>query len=93
LLFLGEAVRICVRLIRETESKEAWAFLAILVPLLISLTVENFLAESASPGGVGYALVLTSMLARASLQPKPQPAPAFDLFPKHSIATGAWRPL
>jgi len=51
------------------------------------------LAESASPGGVGYALVLTSMLARSGLQPKPQPAPAFDLFPKHSIATGAWRPL
>lgn len=93
LLFLGQAVRICVRLIRETDSKEAWAFLAILVPLLISLTVENFLAESASPGGVGYALVLTSMLARAGLQPKPQPAPAFDLFPKHSISTSAWRPL
>jgi len=30
LLFLGEAVRICVRLIRETDSKEAWAFLAFL---------------------------------------------------------------
>lgn len=93
LLFLGEGVRICVRLIRETDSKEAWAFLAILAPLLISLTVENFLAESASPGGVGYALVLTSMLARTGLQPKPQPAPAFELFPKHSIATSAWRPM
>jgi hypothetical protein len=51
------------------------------------------LAESASPGGVGYALVLTSMLARTSLQPKPQLAPAFELFPKHPIATGAWRPM
>src|SRR3984893_5497939 len=93
LLFLGQAVRICFRLIRETDSKEAWAFLAILVPLLISLTVENFWAESASPGGVGYALVLTSMLARTSLQPKTQPAPAFELFPKHAIATSTWRPL
>jgi O-Antigen ligase len=93
LLFLGQAVLICFRLIRENDAKEAWAFLAILVPLLISLTVENFLAESASPGGVGYTLVLTSMLARTSLQPKTQTAPALDLFPGHSIATSAWRPL
>jgi hypothetical protein len=66
LLFLFQSASICVRQIRQDDAQEAWAFLAILVPLLISLTVENILAEAASPGGVGYALVLTCMLSRAT---------------------------
>jgi O-Antigen ligase len=93
LLFLGQAARICFRIIRETDSKEAWAFLAILVPLLISLTVENFLAESASPGGVGYTLVLTCMLARASVKSEATERTTLALFPSDAIATGAWRPV
>ena len=69
-----EAVAICLRMIREYDSGEAWTFLAVLVPLLISLTVENFLADSASPGGVAYNLALSSMLACGALYPKTAPA-------------------
>jgi O-antigen ligase len=61
--FLVLAFRSCLRRIRETDAPEAWLFLAMAVPILISLTVENFLADSASPGGVGYTLVLAALLA------------------------------
>ena len=67
LAFLVQTVFICARLIRDHDSGEAWTFLAILIPLLISLTVENFLADSASPGGVAYNLALSAMLACGSL--------------------------
>lgn len=66
-LFLFEAVRQSIRMIKSSGTREAWAFLAIAVPMLISLTVENFLADGASPGGVGYCLVLTCMVAANSV--------------------------
>jgi DNA invertase Pin-like site-specific DNA recombinase len=47
----------------QRNSREGWAFLAIFIPLLISLTVENIFADASSPGGMGYLLVLTFMLA------------------------------
>jgi len=76
LLFLAQAISICFRMIKNYDSPEAWAFLAILAPLLISLTVENFLADSASPGGVAYNLILTSMLASGPVVAKTAvPAP------------------
>jgi len=62
-LFLYKLVSLDLRLVAANSSPQAWAFLAILGPLLISLTVENFLADSGSPGGVGYNLVLTSLMA------------------------------
>lgn len=61
--FLYLALRTCIRQIRATDARQAWLFLAILIPMLISLTVENFLADAASPGGVGYNLILAAMLA------------------------------
>jgi O-antigen ligase len=73
--FLVEASRICIRKIRECNADVGWLFIAILVPMLISLAVENFLAESASPGGVGYMLVLTAMLAGGAPEQK-APGPA-----------------
>ena len=95
LLFLFHAMRICFRQIRLDGAAEAWAFLAILVPLLISLTVENFLAEAASPGGVGYALVLTCMLVRIGGRASEETsngvvwleAPAMYLLPSSNRAT------
>jgi hypothetical protein len=61
--FLYYAGRLVLTKITELGSREAWAFLAISVPLLISLTVENVFAESAGPSGVGYSLVLTALVA------------------------------
>ncbi|MGH9678368.1 MAG: O-antigen ligase family protein, partial [Candidatus Acidiferrales bacterium] len=61
-LLVFELASICVRLVRS-NSREGWAFLAMLVPLCISLLVENILADAGSPGGVGYALVATAILA------------------------------
>jgi hypothetical protein len=92
LLFLYQAVSICFELIRNYDAKEAWAFLAIVGPLLISFAVENFLADSASPGGVGYNLLLTSMVAcGAAYAQAKSPAVANPL---HSLtfhpADGAW---
>jgi O-antigen ligase len=63
ILFLFQAFRVGLSKALAQNSLQGWAFLAIFVPMLISLTVENFLADGASPGGVGYSLVLTSMLA------------------------------
>lgn len=71
LLFLGESGRICLRMIMQNGSPAAWTFLAVLVPLLVSLTVENVLAEAAAPAGVGYSLVLTSMAAAAGIACRP----------------------
>jgi O-antigen ligase len=92
--FLGQAVIICVRLIRDHDSGEAWTFLAILVPLLISLTVENFLADSASPGGVAYNLALSAMLACGSLHPTivadPAPSGVHILTLQPTGTPGAW---
>jgi O-antigen ligase len=67
LLFFGAVVKFGISIIREGTSPEGWAFLAISVPLLISLSVENVLADSGSPGGVGYNLILTSMVAAHGL--------------------------
>ena len=94
LFFLYQALKISVRMIQRYDSKEAWAFLAIAVPLLISLAVENFLADSASPGGVAYNLILTSMLATASgcaqVQVR-QPFAAFDGLMLHAAnPPGSW---
>jgi O-antigen ligase len=61
--FFARLLRLDLRLVAKNASPQAWAFLAIFVPLLISLTVENVLADSGSPGGVGYNLVLTSLMA------------------------------
>lgn len=93
LLFLYQAISLCLRMIKEHDSREAWAFLAILVPTLISLTVENFLADSASPGGVGYNLLLTSMIACGSIYADAQSRAAAN--PVHTLtyrpdASGAW---
>jgi O-antigen ligase len=60
LLFQVGAV--CLQMVQR-NSREGWAFLAIFIPLLISLTVENIFADASSPGGMGYLLVLTFMLA------------------------------
>lgn len=67
LFFLAKILKISVAMVANNSSREAWAFLAIFVPFLISLTVENVLADSGSPGGVGYNLVLTSMMAAYGL--------------------------
>jgi O-antigen ligase len=67
LLFFGSVVKFGFTTLRDYRSPQAWAFLAISVPLLISLTVENFLADSGSPGGVGYNLILTSLVAASGL--------------------------
>jgi hypothetical protein len=53
---------VCMQMVRR-NSREGWAFLAIFIPLLISLAVENIFADASSPGGMGYLLVLTFMLA------------------------------
>jgi O-Antigen ligase len=95
LAFLIQAVVICLRLIRDHDSGEAWTFLAVLVPLLISLAVENFLADSASPGGVAYNLVLSSMLACGSLHSRSAAAAAapssVQVFAVQPTGTpGAW---
>jgi O-antigen ligase len=70
LFFLASALKLSIRMVKEDASPAAWAFLAIFVPLLLSLTVENFLADSGSPGGVGYCLVLTCMVAAYGLYPE-----------------------
>jgi O-antigen ligase len=62
-LFLVRILKLDLRQVSKNASPQAWAFLAIVVPFFISLSVENFLADSGSPGGVGYNLVLTSMMA------------------------------
>jgi O-Antigen ligase len=94
LWFLFYAISISIRLIQRYESKEAWAFLAIAVPLLISLAIENFLADSASPGGVAYNLLLTSMLAARSGYAEVkvrQPFPVFDALGwRTANPPGAW---
>jgi hypothetical protein len=70
------------------------AFLAIVVPLMISLAVENFLADSASPGGVAYNLMLTSMRSTGSAYAETKLQPAFivlDSFILHTeTPPGAW---
>jgi O-Antigen ligase len=53
---------VCIQMVRR-NSPEGWAFLAIFIPLLISLTVENIFADASAPGGMGYLVVLTFMLA------------------------------
>src|SRR5256885_7709924 len=94
LLFLAQAISICFRMIKNYDSPEAWAFLAILAPLLISLTVENFLADPASPGGVAYNLILTSMLASGPVVAKtavPAPTGHVHVFTIPSNGSpGAW---
>ena len=61
LAFLTAIFRLCIRMIRLTPSPYAWACLAIFGPLVIGLLVENIFADGASPGGVGYCLLLASM--------------------------------
>jgi len=72
ILFLVEAIKTCLKMIAQDGPLEAWAFLAVFVPLLITLTVENILADSGSPGGVGYNLVLTAMVAVGSARLLPR---------------------
>jgi O-Antigen ligase len=67
-LFLCASVRLGWRSARS-GNREGWAFLAISVPILFSFLIENILADGASPGGIGYTLVLASMVA--SLSPNP----------------------
>ena len=92
LLFLGSVLKFGITTLREHRSPQAWAFLAISVPLLISLTVENFLADSGSPGGVGYNLILTSLVAgyglvpESSLQSEAQMIPEAMSSPSGSLA-------
>ena len=74
LFLLGTLLRLALRMIAREGSVQAWAFLAIFAPLLLSLTVENFLADSGSPGGVGYTLVLTCMLAANGFLSGKEPA-------------------
>jgi O-antigen ligase len=62
LLLLAQTGSICAQMVKH-NSREGWAFLAIFVPLLISLSVENIFADASSPGGVGYLMVLTYLLA------------------------------
>jgi len=70
--FLVEVFTICNEMIVRYHSWQAGAFAAILVPLMVSLTVENILAESSAPVGVGYCLVLAGMAATyAPLGPRP----------------------
>ncbi|MGA2095406.1 MAG: O-antigen ligase family protein [Candidatus Acidiferrum sp.] len=93
-LFLAEAVRICLRMVRQDGSHEALAFLAICLPLLISLTVENTLAEAAGPAGVGYSLVLTCMVAAGCARADKKRSPAFNNCPplsgcQEAAATGS----
>lgn len=64
-LLLGYLALICIRTL-PTNSPRAWAFLAIFVPLIISMIVENILPDAGSPGGVGYLMVTTALLAAAN---------------------------
>jgi O-antigen ligase len=61
--FIGVLLRLGWMQVREYRSKEGFAFLAIAASLLFSFLIENVLADSSSPGGVGYTLVISSMIA------------------------------
>lgn len=63
LLFTGALLRLGWQVARENRSKEGFAFLAIAAALLFSLLIENILSDSSSPGGIGYNLVISSMVA------------------------------
>ncbi len=63
LLFTGVLLRLGWKVAREYRSKEGFAFLAIAAALLFSLLIENILSDSSSPGGIGYNLVISSMIA------------------------------
>jgi O-antigen ligase len=62
--FLASLFRLSFKLAKLTQAPQAWACLAICVPLLIGLLIENIFADGASPGGVGYCLVFASMAAQ-----------------------------
>ncbi len=62
-MFIGVLLRLGWKHVREYRSKEGFAFLAIAASLLFSFLIENVLADSSSPGGVGYTLVIASMIA------------------------------
>lgn len=70
--FIGALLRLGWQQVREYRSREGFAFLAIAASLLFSFLIENVLADGSSPGGVGYTLVTSSMIAgyctRASRQ-------------------------
>jgi hypothetical protein len=63
LLFIGALFGVGWRVARKYRSNEGLAFLAIAAPLVLSLLIDNILSDSASPGGIGYNLVITSMIA------------------------------
>jgi len=63
LLFTGVLLKLGWKVARENRSKEGFAFLAIAAALLLSLLIENILSDSSSPGGIGYNLVISSMIA------------------------------
>jgi O-antigen ligase len=62
-MFIGVLLRLGWKQVREYRSKEGFAFLAIAASLLFSFLIENVLADSSSPGGIGYTLVTSSMIA------------------------------
>jgi len=66
LLLYCHLIWICLRMVR-TNSREAWACCAMCGSLLITLLVENILAEAGAPGGVGYLMVVTAMLAAGTV--------------------------
>ncbi len=75
--FLFVLIRLSFKLARVTKCPQAWAAVAIAGPLLIGLTIENILADGASPGGIGSCLVFASMVA----QLRPALAAAKELSP------------
>ena len=78
LFFLAAILRLGIKIVVQEGSPDAWAFMAIFAPMLLSLAVENFLADSGSPGGVGYTLVLTCMLAARGFMSGTNPGPATE---------------
>jgi O-antigen ligase len=67
-MFLGILLRMGWKLATGNRSIAAFAFWAIAASLLFSLFIENVLSDGASPGGVGYNLVISSMIAVYSAQ-------------------------
>lgn len=62
--FLFALVRLFMKLARLTKSPRAWAAVAVAGPLLIGLLIENIMADGASPGGIGFCLVFSAMVAQ-----------------------------
>lgn len=85
LFLLVGTLWLSLTLVRE-GSRYGWAFLAIFGALTLSLAFENFLADSGSPGGVGYLLVLTSMMAARGLFSEAPAGSATERHPASAIS-------